>query len=1053
MQGRVARWCRALLAASLVSPVAVVLAGPAWLAFEAVSARSARAAEPAQATAPELRVELGAHAGPVRGVTITADGRRLITVSDDKTARVWQLEGSVAGGQEGRLLHVLRPAVGGDDVGTVYGVAAHPFEDLVAVGGRTSASQGPHRILLYRPSTGVFVRAFDARAGDVTRLQWSPDGRLLFAVYRGDNAFRAFDRDGRLVFEDRFGGPAYGLAVSAQGQVAVSAYDGQVRRYAIDGATLKRGEVIRTGAAPRGLAFSPDGRQLAIGTLAVDSGSGAPTVHDASTGAVLARMPRPTLAAGNLANVQFSADGQTLYAAGTGYSRIGSHPIIAYRWAGAAITGEVEASTNSITDLVLARDGAVVFAGFDSRWGKLTPSGQVLTAGRLLVDRRDPRELLASPDGRRVSMYSRLDRRWFDFDLDRRLVGSAGPGQGLQRPRLEGGERGDLWENTRTPRVNGRSVEMQADELARAIAFAADGRTAALGSSRRLLRIASDGRVAWTQRVPSEVQALHLAADGRIVIAAHADGTVRWWRFDDGALLMTLLLLTDGRWIAWTPGGYFDAGPGADRMAGWAVNRAGEPVADFVSLGRFRERYQRPAVLDRILSALDERKALTEVETLAAATSVTPAPAPTPTPRPVPTLPTAPTAEATPAIPLALPPILVTAAGARFDDDKALRIPFSARAGPDTRYEVRVDGRPAPAARVDVVPPGAGLPAAGEVVVSSPLPTGATVQLIARDQNGVSEPLGVAIASPVSVEPLLAVPQAPTLEARTPAAAAGRITLLSPTPPGFAGPGPGIAPSPGGPTALSARPRLAVLSIGIGAYRDASIRLSLPAKDARDFASALKLQRGRLYGEVDSIVLTDQDATRARIEQELERLVAKVGPDDLAFVFLAGHGVSTTAGNYFFLPWESEPDTVRSTGLPESTIRSALSRIRGKVLLFVDTCHAGSAIGSFVTANRDLARLGNDLASSENGIVVFASSTGRQLSEENDAWGNGAFTRAVVDGLSGKADLQKSGRVTFKALDLYVSDAVSRLTEGRQTPVTISPIGVPDFAVARSDNI
>jgi len=75
------------------------------------------------------------------------------------------------------------------------------------------------------------------------------------------------------------------------------------------------------------------------------------------------------------------------------------------------------------------------------------------------------------------------------------------------------------------------------------------------------------------------------------------------------------------------------------------------------------------------------------------------------------------------------------------------------------------------------------------------------------------------------------------------------------------------------------------------------------------------------------------------------------------------------------------------------------------------------------------------------------------LSEENDAWGNGAFTRAVVDGLRGKADLQKTGRVTFKSLDLYVSDAVSRLTDGRQTPVTISPIGVPDFAVARSGNI
>ena len=977
---------------------------------------------------PELRVELGAHAGPVRGVAVTADGSRLITVSDDKTARVWQLESTVTGSQQGRLLHILRPSVGADDVGSAYGVAAHPSEDLVAIGGRTATAGGSHRILLHRPSTGVFVRGFDARAGDITRLQWSLDGRLLFATYRGDNAFRAFDGEGRLVFEDRFGGPAYGLAVSPLGEVAVSAYDGQVRRYAVTGTTLTRGEAIRIGAAPRGLAYSPDGRHLAVGTLAVDGSDAAPSVLDARTGQVVARMRRPALAAGNLANVQFSADGRTLYAAGTGYKRIGSHPVIAYRWADAAITAEVDASTNSITDLALARDGALVFAGFDGRWGKLLASRQVMTAGRLLIDRRDPRELLASADGRRVSMYSRLDGRWFAFDLAQRLVGATGPGPGMQRPRIEGGSRGDQWENTRAPRVNGRAIELQTDEIARAIAFGSDGRTAALGSSRRLMRIDGNGGIVWSRRAPSEVQALNFTADGRVAIAAHADGTVRWWRFDDGSLLMTLLLLTDGRWIAWTPSGYFDAGPGADRMAGWAVNRADAPVADFVSLGRFRERYQRPAVLDRILSALDEQAALAEA---------------------TPSTATPPTATAAAATPAVLPPILVTAAPAHIDGNKSLRIPFSARTGTDPHYEVRIDGRPAPDARISVAPPDGNRPSLGEVVVSSSLPVGATVQVIARDSHGVSEPLGVAVASPDAVQPLPAVPEAPALDETRPAAAAGRITLLAPAPEASSSPATASPPV----TTAPRRPRLAVLSVGIAAYRDAAIRLSLPAKDARDFAAALQLQRGRLYQDVAATVLTDQSATRDRIEQELERLVASVGPDDLAFVFLAGHGVTTNAGNYFFLPWESNPETVLSSAVPESMIRSALSRIRGKVLLFVDTCHAGSAIGSFVTTNRDLTRLGNDLASSENGIVVFASSTGRQLSEENDAWGNGAFTRAVVDGLSGKADLQRSGRVTFKALDLYVSDAVSRLTEGRQTPVTISPIGVPDFTVARSDDI
>ena len=109
-------------------------------------------------------------------------------------------------------------------------------------------------------------------------------------------------------------------------------------------------------------------------------------------------------------------------------------------------------------------------------------------------------------------------------------------------------------------------------------------------------------------------------------------------------------------------------------------------------------------------------------------------------------------------------------------------------------------------------------------------------------------------------------------------------------------------------------------------------------------------------------------------------------------------------------------------------------------------------MGNFGTASRELARLANDLAATENGVVVFASSSGRQLAEENNAWGNGAFTSAVLAGLSGKADLTQTGRITFKALDYYISEEVNKMTEGRQTPVTISPLGVPDFAIARVGN-
>ena len=116
------------------------------------------------------------------------------------------------------------------------------------------------------------------------------------------------------------------------------------------------------------------------------------------------------------------------------------------------------------------------------------------------------------------------------------------------------------------------------------------------------------------------------------------------------------------------------------------------------------------------------------------------------------------------------------------------------------------------------------------------------------------------------------------------------------------------------------------------------------------------------------------------------------------------------------------------------------------MLFFVDTCFGRAALSR--AGSSELARLANDLSAAESGVIVLASSSGRQESLENDEWGNGAFTKALIAGLQGAADPRRSGRVTFKGLDYYVSDEVSRLTEGKQTPVTISPTGVPDFAVS-----
>jgi uncharacterized caspase-like protein len=96
----------------------------------------------------------------------------------------------------------------------------------------------------------------------------------------------------------------------------------------------------------------------------------------------------------------------------------------------------------------------------------------------------------------------------------------------------------------------------------------------------------------------------------------------------------------------------------------------------------------------------------------------------------------------------------------------------------------------------------------------------------------------------------------------------------------------------------------------------------------------------------------------------------------------------------------------------------------------------------------DITAVINELTSAENGAVVFAASTGNQYSLEDPSWGNGAFTKALIEGLRGQADYPGKGRITINMLDLYLSERVKELTKGQQTPTTTKPHSIPDFPVA-----
>jgi hypothetical protein len=353
---------------------------------------------------------------------------------------------------------------------------------------------------------------------------------------------------------------------------------------------------------------------------------------------------------------------------------------------------------------------------------------------------------------------------------------------------------------------------------------------------------------------------------------------------------------------------------------------------------------------------------------------------------------------------------------------------------PITGIRVLVDGRPVQRVR--------GVAAQGEEVrdVTIRIPEkDSGISVLASNKNAVSEPSTVRVrwSGPASAREDEPSPAAQNEKAQR--------VMSEKT---------GDAPGPASRSTAAAKPgefvikpKLYILAVGVSGYHDKELKLGYAAKDADDFAGIMSRQKGELYREIVVRSLIDEKATKDEILDGLDWITKETTSKDVAMVFLAGHGMNDPNGIYYFLPVNTDLDRLKRTGLAFSDIKNTVISLAGKTILFVDTCHSGNIMGSR-RAVADINALVNELASAENGAVVFSSSSGRQFSVEDASWGNGAFTKALVEGIGGKADFMGKGRITINMLDLYLSERVKELTKGKQTPTTAKPTTVADFPIA-----
>jgi uncharacterized caspase-like protein len=243
------------------------------------------------------------------------------------------------------------------------------------------------------------------------------------------------------------------------------------------------------------------------------------------------------------------------------------------------------------------------------------------------------------------------------------------------------------------------------------------------------------------------------------------------------------------------------------------------------------------------------------------------------------------------------------------------------------------------------------------------------------------------------------------------------------------------------------------LVIGIGSYQDSRIPpLKHACDDAGAFADMLRKQPGLGLPPQNVKVLLDAEATNLEVRDALTGwLFNKTTPDSTVLLFFAGHGdVEQDRSRRrdfceYLLLWDSRPDNLYASALSNEEFERCLCTIRARrLVVFMDACYSGGVARAGARDVRTLHDPRRWTFGGEGRVIITAAKASQQ-SWEDASYGHGIFTHHLLEGLRGKADSNKDGRVSitelYGHLERTVPESVWRLKHAVQEPFFSGELG------------
>ena len=238
--------------------------------------------------------------------------------------------------------------------------------------------------------------------------------------------------------------------------------------------------------------------------------------------------------------------------------------------------------------------------------------------------------------------------------------------------------------------------------------------------------------------------------------------------------------------------------------------------------------------------------------------------------------------------------------------------------------------------------------------------------------------------------------------------------------------------------ARQGKPRLWLAVVGINSYLDPKVpTLKYAVADAEAITRFFENQgKLGLYRNIQKKILVDQEASLSNMRNAFGEFFIDAREDDIAIIFLAGHGYVDRLGESYLLAHDSKPDNLYSTALTMREFQNMLSsRIPPRrTLVLADACHSGGMGSTGLRGSEQIVAEFHRLVQATQGKLILTASREREYSREDSEKRHGVFTYYILEALQGLADGDKDGIVDLREMYDYVFEKVTKQTQGAQHP-------------------